>query len=615
MRAAFLRALNFAPASAPKAVEKTLPDDGAHGERWSALLATRDADSRRWGPRWLGSLGFDVTFASSEREFRELLRSMTPDVMLVDAAWHGPVADPAAASEQGETAPPVVLLCPTAREVRLAATTCATDIARAPYNWQLIAGRCRQQVRADRERRELARLRSQMDDLTRDMSATQRRFMRIRGLDRLTRLPTRDRFRELLHGAISPTGQDPDTIAVLAIGIDRFQTVNGALGYELSNEVLIDFADRLKDCLSRHASDRPGRASVVTGFACRLGGVRFAIALSGGSNEDLQEMRQSLGAAMARPFEVGGHSLYLSISIGGALFPKDSDDADRLLVCAENALTSAKRSGVGFRMHEQPLDSASERKLLVDRLLREAVQNGSLELAYQPIVDTDSGSVIATEALLRWTDPRLGVVSPAEFVPLAEESGLMVEIGRFVADRACSQLRQWEDAGLETPRMAINLSLCQLLRSDVVADIHVALARHGVEPGSLEIELSERGVLNRHPEVATQIRRLKELGVRISIDDFGAGEASIAALKAIPVDVIKIDRSYVSGRSSTSRDHAIASGIVCLAARLGASVVAEGVETERQRALVASWGCDQSQGFFFARPGTPDAVAAGLRLR
>ena len=248
-------------------------------------------------------------------------------------------------------------------------------------------------------------------------------------------------------------------------------------------------------------------------------------------------------------------------------------------------------------------------------MLREAIRNDDLELAYQPITDTATGAVVAAEALLRWHHAEEGAMSPSDFVPVAEKTGLMREIGEFVIRTACAQLRSWLDAGMPPIRMAVNLSLCQLLRGDVASLVEEALHEHRLDPGSLEIELSERGVLNRRPEVIAQIGRLKDIGVRISIDDFGTGEAAIGYLKDLPIDVIKIDRSYVSGSSRTERDEAIASGMVALAHRLKATVVAEGVETPEQLEMLRSWGSQECQGFLFS-PAVPPTefvalVAAG----
>jgi EAL domain-containing protein (putative c-di-GMP-specific phosphodiesterase class I) len=304
---------------------------------------------------------------------------------------------------------------------------------------------------------------------------------------------------------------------------------------------------------------------------------------------------------LERPFEVDGQNIYLTASIGAAIFARDKSSADSLLHCAETAMLKAQEAGTGFEFSAQPTDLSSLRLVSLDRMLREAVRNNELKLAYQPITATANGKVVAAEALLRWHHAEEGMISPADFVPVAEKTGLMQEIGDFVIITACRQLRQWIDGGMPPIRMAINLSLCQLLRGDVIAVVEKALKDNQLKPCWLEIELSERGVLNQRPEVVDEIRRLKSIGVRISIDDFGTGQAAIGYLKDLPVDVIKIDRSYVSGADRSAKDEAIASGMVALAQRLKATVIAEGVETREQFDMLRAWGSQECQGFYFCK--------------
>jgi EAL domain-containing protein (putative c-di-GMP-specific phosphodiesterase class I) len=267
-------------------------------------------------------------------------------------------------------------------------------------------------------------------------------------------------------------------------------------------------------------------------------------------------------------------------------------------------MLDAQESGSGFQFFTQPEDTASSRLLNLDRMLREAIRNDDLELAYQPIMEAESGRVVAAEALLRWHHAEEGTISPADFVPVAEKTGLMKEIGDFVIASACAQLRSWIDAGMEPIRIAVNLSLCQLLRGDVASVVEKALQENSIDSRLLEIELSERGVLNQRHEVISEVHRLRAVGVRISIDDFGTGHASIAYLKDLPVDVIKIDRSYVSGAGRSARDEAIAAGMVALAQRLQATVIAEGVETREQLETLRDWGSQECQGFYFS-PAVP----------
>lgn len=278
-------------------------------------------------------------------------------------------------------------------------------------------------------------------------------------------------------------------------------------------------------------------------------------------------------------------------------------------------MCTAKSRSSSFRFFDRDTDAAGRRLLRMESMLREALATNQLRLAYQPIMRRDGHCVVAAEALLRWDHPEEGPISPAEFVPAAERSGLMLRIGEFVLREAVRQLRAWQDEGREPVRMAVNLSRCQLADGNVVELVRELLDRYEINPVLLEFELSERGVLNSGEGIVSVVRELKALGVRISIDDFGAGNSSVSYLKDLPADVIKIDRSYVSGPKRSARDEAIGSGMVALAKRLNADVVAEGVEDRRQLESVREWGCDEIQGFLFSAAVAPADFAELLPTR
>ena len=443
-----------------------------------------------------------------------------------------------------------------------------------------------------------------MDRINSTVTAVERDRAKAADLDVLTQLPNGDRFRHLLHKAISIHGQSDGEVGVLVIGLDRYRLVNEAIGRQNANLLMGLFADRLRTCLGDRDIIGGADCGAITAVAARLGGARFAMMISNAQTDEIVRVRQAIQSQLEQPFEVAGQSIYLTASIGAAIFPRDNSSADGLLNCAETAMIDAQESGTGFEFFAKPKDSSSMRLLNLDRMLREALRNNDLKLAYQPITATDTGKVVGAEALLRWHHAEEGTISPADFVPVAEKTGLMQEIGDLVIRAACKQLRDWIDNGMTPIRMAVNLSLCQLLRGDVVAVVQEALEDYRLKPGWLEIELSERGVLNQRPEVVQEINRLKGIGVRISIDDFGTGQAAIGYLKDLPVDVIKIDRSYVSGAIRSERDEAIASGMVALAQRLNATVIAEGVETREQLDMLRAWGSQECQGFLFS-PAVP----------
>ena len=386
--------------------------------------------------------------------------------------------------------------------------------------------------------------------------------------------------------------------------------------------LLRQFADRLKGCLQDRDLVGQQSGATLTAFTARLGGVRFALAISSFADRQIEQLRQVLRVVVSAPFEVGGHSIYLNISIGVSVFPRDGENVEGVLQSAENAMVEAKLNGTGFWLTRQSNDARSLRRLRLDAMLRDAVRERQLKLAYQPILDTKTGRLVGAEALLRWHHPEEGTIPPDEFIPAAEESGMIVDIGAFVIREACRQSRSWIDQGFGPIRIAVNVALCQLVRGNLTVTVADALAEHDIEPAMLELEISERGVLNRHPEVIAEIHRLdgipgdvdedrlKALGVRISIDDFGTGNAAIGYLKNLPADVIKVDRSYVSGAMQSARDRAIVSGIVALAHGLDAAVIGEGVETEEQLDMLREWGCDECQGFLFSPAVTPDEFVA-----
>lgn len=566
----------------------------------TALLVTKDALSLQWAPRWLQHTGLDVRVASTAEEALEV--ATAPTLIIADAGMH---ADDkrsllsALRQVYGQQVP-LIALCTSDAEVARAADADATDMVRRPYDWQIITRRAVRAVHLHTTLEDLREAREYIEHMRSKHTAAERARVRAAGVDKLTQLANGERFRSQLHRVIGIHQDAGSDVGVLVIGLDRYRVVNEAVGRASANRLLSMFADRLRNCLRDRDVIGGAECAAVTAIAARLGGARFALMMTNAKMDEIVRVRQAILSELEQPFEVAGQSIYLTASIGAAICPRDSTDADGLLHCAENAMLEAQEAGSGFEFFNRPKDASSVRLLNLDRMLREAMQNNDLELAYQPILTAADTQLVAAEALLRWQHAEEGMISPADFVPVAEKTGLMQEIGDFVIAEACAQLRRWLDAGMHPIRMAVNISLCQLLRGDVVAVVEKALAENDLQPAQLEIELSERGVLNQRPEVIELIHRLKATGVRISIDDFGTGQAAIGYLKDLPIDVIKIDRSYVSGACNSDKDEAIASGMVALAERLKATVVAEGVETAEQLDMLRAWGAHQCQGFLFS---------------
>ena len=331
------------------------------------------------------------------------------------------------------------------------------------------------------------------------------------------------------------------------------------------------------------------------------------------AGDELRALQQNLLDILSQPIQVGGQTFYLSACLGVALYPQDADDADSLLQRADNAMRDAQSRGGGFRFYCAETDAAAARKLRLEHMLHEALDRQELTLAYQPINAVDGGAIVAAEALLRWPQADGSHIAPSEFVPVAEESGLMIRIGEFVLDEACRQLAAWHAARVEVPHVCVNVAMVQLISAGFSDTVRRALDRHALQPLQLELEISERGVLAGDYDVISQLQELRDLGVRLSVDDFGTGDSAIAYLKELPVDVLKIDQSYIAGLTVDHKDEAIASAMIALGQRLGLEVIAEGVETNEQLQLLQNFGCQFFQGFLVSEAVAEDAFATLLR--
>jgi EAL domain-containing protein (putative c-di-GMP-specific phosphodiesterase class I) len=349
-------------------------------------------------------------------------------------------------------------------------------------------------------------------------------------------------------------------------------------------------------------------------MAARVGGGLFAAMLTGlpGWPETKATVRLLLDRISGRYF-AGEEEISLTASVGVALAPADGLTAEAMLQKAELAASEAVETGAAIRFYGQSSHRVTERSRAITRLLPNALARGEFQLHYQPLVEDSTVRVSAAEALLRWESAELGSVSPSEFVPLAEEAALMVGIGSWVLRTAWRQVKAWQEQGLPPTRIAVNVSLCQLVRGDLAQLVREVLGETGVDPSLLELELSERGVLRSDPEILRQLRAIRALGVGLAIDDFGTGNSAVAYLKQFPIDVLKIDQSFVRGVSSSSEDAAITSATIAMARQLGLRVVAEGVEEAGQRDFLRRNGCSEYQGFLFSPAVPPEAFAELLR--
>ncbi|RMF71240.1 MAG: bifunctional diguanylate cyclase/phosphodiesterase, partial [Acidobacteria bacterium] len=431
------------------------------------------------------------------------------------------------------------------------------------------------------------------------------------GMDRLTGLPDRDALVRALLGALASGVGPQRRAAVVLLDIDRFRNVNRSFGRARSNVVLQVFARRLAHAAAQSRGAVSTGAGTSTAMAARLGGDRFALLLTGlDDSVDLPALVEQVRRKLAEDYIFGdGSRVHLTASIGVALAPDDAKDAVGLLDCAELAMEEAAEVGDGIvRFHGDACRTWTDRHVRLAGCLAGAVERGELSVHYQPIVEASGGRIVAAEALLRWTSPELGAVSPAEFVPIAEERGLMERIGSWVLDETCRLMSSWRADGMPPLRMSVNVSIGQLIRTDFADTVRAIVERHGVPPPALELEISERGVLRDDPLVRQQLAAVRALGCRLAIDDFGTGNSGVAYLKRFPLTTLKIDRSIVSGVLRSEEDAAITTAITAMARQLQLTVVAEGVETEGQRRFLAICGCDELQGFLFSRPVDASAL-------
>ena len=421
--------------------------------------------------------------------------------------------------------------------------------------------------------------------------------------DSLTNLPNRETFNALLREAIDAACRLERRFAVLFIDLDRFKVINDSLGHEAGDLLLLEVANRLRRAL---------RANDVV---ARLGGDEFVVILDRcGEIDDVQRIATDLLAALAQPMELAGHECHTTASIGIAMYPANGDDAQTLTKNADMAMYLAKEDGKnGYRFFSKEVKTQSIERLSLESALRRALEREQFSLQYQPKVDMASGQITGVEALLRWTHPDLGSVSPAQFIPLAEETGLIVPIGRWVVKEACAQAMAWQRRGLLPLSMAVNLSPRQFADEHLLQDVDEALAASGMSPVLLQLEVTESMMMRNVGRALRVLDAIQSRGIRLAIDDFGTGYSSMSLMKHFPIDTIKIDRSFVRDLSHDSEDQAIAQAIISMGQALGMTVVAEGVENAEQEAFLRTHGCDEMQGYLISKPLPPKQMAELLR--
>jgi diguanylate cyclase (GGDEF)-like protein len=555
------------------------PDNGnqlSHSEAATRILVVDDDRGMRLGLRQVLEIdGYRVEEASNGSQALELCARHMPDLVLMDAMM--PVLDGFAACARMRELPggnymPVLIITALDDEhsIENAFTAGATDYIPKPVHFAVLRQRIVRLVQASRAEQHVRHLAYN---------------------DPLTGLPNRSMFMEQLGTLLTRVRRKGQMMAILFLDLDRFKMVNDTLGHDVGDLLLKAVAERINRCV-RYGD-----------LVARLGGDEFTIILDNISTHKVAaSAAEKICRALAEPFTFMGQEMYVSTSIGISLCPQDGTDIGSLMKHADTAMFRAKDRGGQYQFYETGMEAAVSKQLELQNDLRRALEREELSVHYQPQAALDSGEIIGMEALVRWQHPTNGYIPPNEFIPLAEETGLIHEVGKWVLKSACRQTQRWLEQGFGPLRVSVNLSGVQLERSDCAEHVAAVLNETGLDPNHLELEITESTIMEHPEDVVTTLDDLKQMGIRLAIDDFGTGYSSLGYLKRFPIDLLKIDASFVRDSTTDPDDKALISGIIALAKSLRLQVIAEGVETQEQKTFLLEQGCDQIQGHYLSKP-------------
>ncbi len=430
--------------------------------------------------------------------------------------------------------------------------------------------------------------------------------------DALTGLPNRPLFRNQLTNVLARSKRNDQAGAILLMNIDRFKSINDSLGHDVGDELLIQFSKRLVQCIRKEDIVARLSADEFIVLMCELNDEKGKVA------HTAEIIALKMLENLATPMNIAGHELMITASIGVTMFPKDGNTVDSLIMQADTALYRAKESGLNnVQFFEPEMEKIAIKRMEIEYALRRAVLYGQLMVYYQPQIDINSDKIIGAESLLRWEHPTMGMVSPADFIPIAEDSGLIVDIGTWVLESACKQIKEWEDKGEfnSLKHVAVNISARQFSQLDFVSTVISIIEQYQIAPCHLELELTESALVTNVDETRDKLKVLKDFGVCVSVDDFGTGYSSLAYLQKFPIDVLKIDQSFIKDLESDFSDKTIVKTIIAMAKTLDLHVIAEGVENDRQLAYIKQEGCDCFQGYLCSPAVKPETFYDLLQQR
>lgn len=418
------------------------------------------------------------------------------------------------------------------------------------------------------------------------------RDFHITGFDPLTKLPNRFLLPQALNKSVEKAYKNGTEFAVLFIDLDRFKFVNDTLGHQYGDILLTEAAKRIQTSI--------GKKNLIV----RMGGDEFICILEDLQNDmEAENYAKSIITAFSEPFTLKNTDIFITASIGISLFPYDGDEADILISNADSAMYQAKKKGRNQYEKVRVNESAGAfEKLILENNLRKALKENELTLYFQPQINLKTNEMNSMEALIRWHHPELGLISPGDFIPIAEETGLILLIDEWVLRTACTKMKEWQNAGFPPFRVAVNLSAAQFLQKDLIVKIDQILADTSLDPSFLELEITENMVMHDVKAAIQVLKKLKERGIHLSIDDFGTGYSSLTYLKDLPVDILKIDQSFIRDIDTNSNSSSLTKAIVSLGHDLNLKVIAEGVETNKQLSLMKQQSCDLVQGYIFSKP-------------